>query len=158
MTVKEYLKQIKICRHLIENDINRLEELKLLATATGAKELKHDIVQTSIRNAGLEDKVGNYVDFENQIANEIDGYLKLKNHIVNQINNLSAGENTANYIQLLLCRYSSDMRFEEIAVVMNYSYEHIRHLHSEALGAFENQYRKEIELWTGRKDWLWKQP
>lgn len=146
MTTKDYLKQIRLYKHKVDNDILRLEELKLLATATGSKELKQDVVQTSIRNSGLENVVGDYVDFENRIKAEIDEYLRLKEIIVNQINNLSAGDQTVNYIKLLLCRYSCDMRFEEIALEMNFSYEYIRHMHKEALEVFGQQYRKEIEL------------
>lgn len=146
MTAKEYLKQIRLFKYTIDNDLQRLEELKLLATATGSKELKQDVVQTSLRNAGLEDVVGDYVDFELMIRDEINEYLKLKSRIVGQINNLDAGERTANFVHLLLARYSSDMRFEQIALEMDYSYEHIRHMHKEALEAFEQQYRKEIDL------------
>jgi hypothetical protein len=145
MTAKEYLNQIRSCKVKLENDQRRLNELKEMALATGSKELKADVVQTSIANAGLEDSVGDYVDFEMKIREDIRKYLELEMKIVRQINSLHCGEQTNAYIELLLRRYDHGERFETIAIAMNYSYEYVRHLHNEALNSFEEQYRKELE-------------
>lgn len=138
MTAKEYLSQIWKCQLIIKNNQTRLNELKELAMCTGSKELKPDVVQSSIKNAGLEDSVGRYVDFEQKIQNEIGEYLELKNKIVGEIQNLKA---SPQHIQLLLERYCSCKRFEVISVDMGYSYERIRHMHKEALEYFDEQYK-----------------
>ncbi len=140
MTPKEYLNQVRDAKYQIESDLKRLDELRDLATATGSRELKQDIVQTSIKNAGLEEPVGKIVDCEAKIREEIKAYLDLKNFIVDQIRNLEAGELTSKYVQLLMRRYIDGESYELISVAMGYSYEWIRHLHSDALVAFGNQY------------------
>lgn len=142
MNAKEYLNQIRLYKNRLEHDMARLDELRALATATGSKELKADVVQSSIKNAGLEDTVGDLVDYERKIRADIDQYLRMKEKIISQINNLSAGENTNKYIELLLRRYNLGEFFEEIARAMKYTPSHVRHLHREALEAFENQYLK----------------
>lgn len=141
MNAKEYLRQIGDCKYQIECDMQRLDELREFATATGSKELKADIVQTSIKNAGLEEIVGKIVDCEVAIRDEIGAYLKLQEFIISQIRGLEADNQ---YIELLLRRYVHGERFEVIAVGMGYSYERIRHMHGEALEVFGNQYKESI--------------
>lgn len=137
MQAKEYLDQIRICKNNIKHNLHRLDELKEMALATGSKELKADVIQVSLTNAGLEDTVGKYVDFEQSIREDIHRYLELKEKIVGEIENLNA---SPQYIQVLLERYNTCKRFEDIAVTMGYSYETIRHIHTKALIKFEKQY------------------
>ena len=141
MTAKEYLNQLMLCRNIINNDARRLDELKEMAIATGSKELKADMVQTSVKNEGLEATVGEYVDFERKIIEEIKEYQRLKEKILQEIYHL---DSNVKYIELLIYRYSAGQRFEEIAINMGYTYDHIRHLHKKALEAFGKQYREKL--------------
>ena len=75
MQGKEYLEQIRLCKNNINNNLRRLDELREMALATGSKELKADVVQSSISDAGLEDSVGRYVDYEASIREEINKYM-----------------------------------------------------------------------------------
>ena len=141
MQGKEYLEQIRLCKNNINNNLRRLDERREMALATGSKELKADVVQSSISNAGLEDSVGRYVDYESSIREEINKYMDLKNKINKQIEELNA---PPQYVELLMLRYCQFKRFEQIAVEMDYSYERVRHMHKEALIKFENQYLKGV--------------
>lgn len=148
MTGKKYLNQLLLCRNVINNDVRRLDELKELALATGSKELKKDVVQKSIKNAGLEDTVGEYVDFECKIIEEVKKYQRLKEKILQEIYHM---DSDVKYIELLILRYSQGLRFEEIAINMGYSYERIRHLHGEALEKFEETNKEMLEEWDERR-------
>ena len=140
MKAKEYLNQIRDCKNQINLDLRRIDELREYATSMGTKELKQDIVQTSIKNAGLEDMVGKIVDCERAVRDEIRAYLNLQEFIIAQIRGLEGGEMSVTYIELLTRRYVQFERFEVISVEMGYSYEWIRHLHGDALAIFEKQY------------------
>ena len=144
MTGKKYLNQLLLCRNVINNDVRRLDELRELALATGSKELKQDVVQKSIKNAGLEETVGEYVDFEIKIIEEVKHYQRLKEKILQEIYHM---DSDVKYIELLILRYSQGLRFEEIAINMGYSYERIRHMHREALGKFEETNKEMLEEW-----------
>ena len=144
MTGKKYLNQLLLCRNVINNDVRRLDELKELALATGSKELKKDVVQKSLKNAGLEETVGEYVDFEIKIIEEVKHYQRLKEKILQEIYHM---DSDVKYIELLILRYSQGLRFEEIAINMGYSYERIRHLHGEALEKFGETYKEMLEEW-----------
>lgn len=148
MTGKKYLNQLLLCRNVINNDVRRLDELKELALTTGSKELKQDVVQKSLKNAGLEDTVGKYVDFELKIIEEVKNYQKLKEKIIQEIYHMDAD---IKYIELLILRYSQEQRFEEISTNMGYSYERIRHMHGEALKYFENTYKEMLEEWDEKR-------
>lgn len=140
MKAKEYLNQIRDCKNQINLDLRRIDELREYATSMGTKELKQDIVQTSIKNAGLEDMVGKIVDCERAVRDEIRAYLNLQEFIIAQIRGLEGGEMSVTYVELLMRRYVQFERFEVISVEMGYSYEWIRHLHGDALAIFEKQY------------------
>ena len=140
MKAKEYLNQIRDCKNQINLDLRRIDELREYATSMGTKELKQDIVQTSIKNAGLEDMVGKIVDCERAVRDEIRAYLNLQEFIIAQIRGLDGGEMSVTYVELLMRRYVQFERFEVISVEMGYSYEWIRHLHGDALAIFEKQY------------------
>lgn len=143
MTAKKYLNQLMLCRNIINNDARRLDELREMAIATGSKELKADMVQTSVKNEGLEATVGEYVDFERKIIEEIKEYQRLKEKILQEIYHLNSD---VKYIELLIYRYSVGQRFEEIAINMGYSFDRVRHMHTEALDAFEKQYKEMLEV------------
>lgn len=148
MTGKKYLNQLLLCRNIINNDVRRLDELKEMALATGLKELKQDVVQKSTKNAGLEESVGDYVDFERKIIDEVKKYQRFKEKILKEIYHM---DSDVKYIELLILRYSQGQRFEEIAINMGYSYERIRHMHGEALAKFEETHKEMLKDWDEKK-------
>ena len=141
MTAKEYLNQIRDTRQVIDAEGERLRNMKELALSVGTKELKADRVQTSIKNEGLEGSVGNYVDYERKVIERIEDYLKLQDRIVDEIYAMNCDKK---FKQILNLRYVHFMRLGDIANQMGYTYDHIRHLHSQALEVFAKQYREKL--------------
>ena len=141
MTAKEYLNQISDTRQVIKAERDRLRDMKELALSVGTKELKADRVQTSIKNEGLEGSVGNYVDYERKIIERIEGYLKLQDRIVDEIYAMNCDKK---FKEILNLRYVHLMRLGDIANQMGYTYDHVRHLHRQALEVFGKQYREKL--------------
>ena len=64
---------------------------------------------------------------------EIDSYTELKHKIINEIHQLA----DKRYVDILYKRYVDGMKFEQIALEMNYEYKWTCSLHGRALLAFE---------------------
>lgn len=135
MTAKEYLRQL----HILDIKIQRLRvEYEDLTCRTGAL--------SEIR--GIESEVGEVVSKADKIGRRLakrsGEYNACREKIVRQILDL---EDTR-YSDILLLRYVDGKRLEDIACIMQksngapYSYEHILHLHGQALQAFEKKYLK----------------
>ena len=124
MTAKKYLQQIKALDIKIKQKMEEREDLYSRAISTGSRELKADVVQTSVNG----DKVGG----------AIDRYIIQRNIIINQIQSIT----DPRYEEILYLRYVKYMRLEEIACTMvktngqPYSFDHILRLHGEALKKF----------------------
>ena len=141
MTAKDYLNQIKDIKLTIRKEQERLAELKEMAMNTGTKELKQDVVQISIKNAGLEDSVGSYVDYEQKIYKRIEAYLELVDTIVDEIYKLNCNYKIKNALSL---RYVYCLSMKDIANQMGYSFDWVRHIISQGLELFEEQYKEKL--------------
>ena len=141
MTAKEYLNQIRDTRQAITAEIERLQNMKEMALSLGTKELKADRVQTSVKNEGLEGSVGNYVDYERKILERVADYREFEDRIVDEIYAMNCDYKLKHVIYL---RYVHLRRLEDIANQMGYTYDHVRHLHSQALEVFAKQYREKL--------------
>lgn len=141
MTAKDYLNQIKDIKLTIRKEQERLAELKEMAMNTGTKELKQDVVQSSIKNAGLEDSVGSYVDYEQKIYKRIEAYLELVDTIVDEIYKLNCNYKIKNALSL---RYVYCLSMKDIANQMGYSFDWVRHIISQGLELFEEQYKEKL--------------
>lgn len=135
MTAKEYLRQL----HILDIKIQRLRvEYEDLTCRTGAL--------SEIR--GIENKVGEVVSKADKIGRRLakrsGEYNARREKIVRQILDLE----DARYSDILLLRYVDGKRLEDVSCIMRkfngepYSYEHILHLHGQALQAFEKKYLK----------------
>lgn len=138
MTAKEYLNQIQVMRHKVEEKKRQLEELRELATAIGSFDYSKDKIVSSPTGDTLEKKVIKVADKQTEYVQEIVKYLSIKERIVEEINLV---ENET-YRMLLIKRYAEGKRLEEISVEMCMTYEWVRHLHGMALQEFE-RIRKE---------------
>ena len=141
MTAKDYLNQIKDIKLTIRKEQERLAELKEMAMNTGTKELKQDVVQSSIKNAGLEDSVGSYVDYEQKIYKRIEAYLELVDTIVDEIYKLNCNYKIKNALSL---RYVYCLSMKDIDNQMGYSFDWVRHIISQGLELFEEQYKEKL--------------
>ena len=130
MTVKEYLLQVKYLDQKIDANLEMLATLRSKLVKVTSK-LDENKVQSS-GGVNFDDTLASVIDLESEITKEIDAYIDLKAKISSEINAMS--DNTLSLI--LYKRYVLNKTLAEIAKELNYSYDHVRHLHGQALMEF----------------------
>ena len=129
MKAIEYLERIEKMDAMIETKREELERLQTLAEKTTAS-LGGERVQASGNQQKLEDCVIKIVQAQNEINASIDRFVDYKKEAMELIDRAC----DADCIRLLYKRYFSYMKWEEIAVDMNYTYQWISGgLHQRAL-------------------------
>lgn len=136
MTAKEYLGEIRRLTGIIE-ELERSMEI-LQDDIEGIKGIQYDKdkVMTSASGDAMLNKIIRLEQLSEEIGDTMIERAKKRAHITTQITLMP----NRNYMQLLFKRYVEFKRFEQIAVEMNYSYDRIVHIHSEALQDFEERY------------------
>lgn len=84
LTARRYLEQIQEFDIYINQDLERLEEMKVNACSTGAIDYSKDRVQTSPSGDTLCKQVTNYVAFNDKINAEIDSFADAKEQIIKE--------------------------------------------------------------------------
>jgi len=129
MKAIDYLEQIEKMDAKIETKMEELERLQALAEKTTAS-LGGERVQASGSQTKLEDCVIKIVKVQSEINASIDRLVDYKKEAMELIDRAC----DADCIRLLYKRYFSRMKWEEIAVDMNYTYQWISGgLHQRAL-------------------------
>lgn len=126
MTTKEYLRQLKTINHRIDNKVEAAMRLRSLAekcTSTMSNEPRG----TDFR--GKDDIIVKAIMLEQEINQDIDGLIDLKAEIIRKIDLIQDDA----YKILLTERYILGKTWEQIAVDMNYTFQHIHRLHGQAL-------------------------
>ena len=124
----------------------------LMSLYPGAIRYDKDKVQTSPANA-IEEAVVELVDLETRLAEVSHRYAETARIRTKQILDMD----NAQYAELLYLRYVDDGRngkgntLDDVAEEMNYSAQHIRRLHGQALQAFGNLYLKDATRCDKRK-------
>lgn len=131
MTAKEYLRQIGVLNAKINRKQKQVEELKLLATSNGSV-TAGDRVQSSPSPDKMSDIVARWVDMEEEITKMIDRLVDMKHRIIGEIHQLD----DERYIRILEMRYVDQETWEQIAVNMHYSMQHVIRIHGHALQEF----------------------
>lgn len=153
MKAKEYLKKIQIADTIISAKMKEVDKLStkvesLLTIAAGVQAIRYDKdkVQSSTSNK-IEDnmiRVGEATEELNrsirELENSINQYKRIRRRITTQIELMGVGEGNILYSEVLYRRYVLYMSFEQIAVDMGYSYQHILRLHGLALKKFQEMY------------------
>lgn len=128
MTIKEYLSQAYRIDQRINSkleQISSLRELAMKATSTLS-----DMPRSASKNtSSMENVICKMVDLENEINSDIDRLVDLKREIVSLIKNIDNTEHQT----LLELRYLCFICWEQIAIDMGYSSQHIFRLHEKAL-------------------------
>ncbi|WP_018659211.1 DUF1492 domain-containing protein [Allofustis seminis] len=139
MKAKEYLQQ---AFHLDKRINSKLEQLESLnALATKASSTLSDMPKSPNRGTSrLEDTIVKIIDLQEEINRDIDRLVDLKREIVEIIKQVENKELQA----LLEKRYLCFETWEEIAVDMNYSIQHIFRLHSKALDDVQLKLRVDV--------------
>lgn len=131
LTAREYLEQLQDLDININQNLERLEEMKESADGVGAIRYDRDRMQTSPVNA-LEGRVCNYIQFEKRINGEIEQFSDAKEQIIREIREL----HHRNYVQVLFKVYVQYKSFKQVADEMNVSYKYVCKLHYDALRRF----------------------
>lgn len=146
MTAKEYLNQIYILEAKYQSKIEQVEDLRLLATSTGA--IRYDKVNViqSISGDKMSDMAIKIVEMENDAMRVAVKLADTKQDIIDKIIGMEDG----NYIRILCKHYVHRMKLSDIADDMHFTYDYIRELHGKSLKAFEDTYPqiKDILLTT----------
>ena len=128
MTAKEYLSQARYLDARVNAKIAQLASLNDLATK--ATSTISDMPRVSnYTGSSLENTVVKIIDLQEEINYEIDTLVDLKKEIYRKIQEVSNPE----YQTVLERRYICFETWEQIAVDMNYSIQHIHRMHSLAL-------------------------
>ena len=133
MTTKEYLLQVTLLDKKIDANLEMLAIQKSKLTRVTSK-LDENKVQSS-EGVNFDETLASVIDLETKITKEIDAYINLKAKISSEINAMS--DNTLSLI--LFKRYVLNKTLSEIAKELNYSYDHVRHLHGQALMEFRRR-------------------
>lgn len=136
LTARQYLTQLQELDTNINQDLERLEDMKTNAYSTGGIDYSAERVQTSPSGDSLCKAVTNYVDFNEQINREIDSFSDAKEQIIKQIRGL----HDARYSQVLFKVYVQFKTLKVASGEMGMSYQYVRNLHSAALTRFEEIY------------------
>lgn len=136
LTARQYLTQLQELDTNINQDLERLDDMKTNACSTGAIDYSAERVQTSPSGDSLCKAVTNYVAFNEQINREIDSFSDAKEQIIKQIRGL----HDARYSQVLFKVYVQFKTLKVASGEMGMSYQYVRNLHSAALTRFEEIY------------------
>lgn len=136
LSARVYLGQLALIDEQINQDIERLDELKQSARSTGSFDYSRERVQTSPIGDKLCSDVSRYVDLDTQINAEIDCFVDAKEQIIREIRGLR----DVNYIKVLYKVYVQFKSVKVAAQEIGKSYHYTSELHKKALNAFEEQY------------------
>ena len=153
MDAKSYLDQIRMLDKRINRKIEEKEVLKSIAEGVKSPGMDPNKVQSSINLHKTEEAITRYIDMETEIDQMIDELVVLRDRIINEIHELD----DVRYEELLYLKYVGKLdentdrihylRLEEIACTMiksngdHYSFDHIAHMHGEALQKFWESHR-----------------
>lgn len=128
MTPKEYLSQAYRLDQRINSKVEQIASLNALATRCTAAPTGIPRSPNHAASA-MADAVGKIIDLQVEINSDIDRLVDLKREIVSVIKSVDNTE----YQTLLEKRYLCFMSWEQIAVDMGYSAQHMFRIHNQAL-------------------------
>lgn len=127
MTAKEYLNQAYRLDQRINSKLEQVMSLRDLTTKATAT--MSDMPGGSRNVYKMQDIIGKIIDLENEINADIDQLVDLKREMVSAIKAVEDPE----YQTLLELRYLCFKTWEQIAIEMDYSIQHIYRLRDKAL-------------------------
>lgn len=134
--VRSYLNRV---RYIDQNIGSRQQELdNLRTTISSGSDWKQDIVSSSRQAKSFVDKL---VKLDAEITAKIDELFNLKTIVTEQIDQLELSE----HVVILREKYLNQRTFDYIARQLHTSERHVKRLHGDALQAFEDKFKDEIE-------------
>lgn len=136
LSAKKYLEQLEIIDMMINQDLERLDDMKTDACSAGGIDYSKDRVQTSMSGDSIGNTVVRYVTLNDEINAEIDSFIDAKNQIIHEIRELK----DKNFINVLYKVYVQYKNVKTAAYEMGMSYPHVKRLHQNALLMFEDMF------------------
>ena len=128
MTAKEYLSQARYLDNRIKSKLLQIDSLNELATRCTPS--YSDMPKSPNREGSrMESAILDIIELEDEISKDVIELVALKKEIVEVIKQVGNTE----YQTLLEERYLCFITWEQIAVDMNYSMQHVHRMHSAAL-------------------------
>ena len=137
LTARKYLEQLQMIDMQINQDIERLDEMKQSALCTGAIDYSRERVQTSPVSDKIGTDVTRYMTFNDEINAEIDRFVDAKEQIIREIREL----HDFYYVQVLFKVYVQFKSLKITAQEIRCSYNHVLKLHKKALAEFEKTHK-----------------
>lgn len=139
MTTKEYLQQPYYFDKLIKYKLEEIEKLENMIIYK-SPQFKESV--SGGEAVPPDERLSKLVELKNELEKEINEMLQIKQDISSLINKIV--EN--NYRTMLTLRYLNYKSFEEIAVIMGYSYRYCIKLHKKALLQIEKNEKNQKEV------------
>lgn len=133
MNNKQYLLQVKLLDEKIQSNKETLDALR--AKLTDITNKLDDVKVQSSNQANFDETLADIIDTESKLTRDMCKYISLKYKILSEINAME--DNTLSVI--LFKRYILGKSLNQIAKELNYSYDHLRHLHLKALREFKRR-------------------
>lgn len=130
MTAKEYLSQARTLDMRIKSKLQQIESLNELATSCT---VAYSDMPRNPNHGGskIEKAVVKIIEVEESLKRDVENLVELKKEIMTTIHSVANVE-----LQTLLeKRYLCFLSWEQIAVEMHYSIQHIYRMHDEALSS-----------------------
>ncbi len=137
LSAKKYLSQLAVIDECINQNLERLSEMKENASRSKGIDYSRERVQTSSAGDKLCIDVTQYVMLNEEINAEIDRFVEAKQRIIREIR----GMHNVNYIQVLYKVYVQFKSIKVTAQEMKKSYRHVIRVHDDALKVFEKIYK-----------------
>lgn len=130
MTAKEYLSQARTLDMRIKSKLQQIESLNELATSCTV--VYSDMPRNPNHGGSkIEKAVVKIIEVEESLKRDVENLVELKKEIMTTIHSVANVE-----LQTLLeKRYLCFLSWEQIAVEMHYSIQHIYRIHDEALSS-----------------------
>lgn len=144
MNARDYLSQIRRMDIMIAQDRQRLKELRSRMTSLGSMDYTKDRVQQTPSDQ-MSEKMAAYMDLIEEIEHQEVLMEQRKKQVIAKIRKMQS----ATYMDLLVRYYVNYQTrkgrrktLDDVAREMNYSPEHIRRLHGQALIEFQKLLNK----------------
>lgn len=142
LSAKEYLEQLELIDENINQDLQRLSDMKTDATKGGGIDYSKVRVQTSLTGSKLENDVVRYISLDEHINREVDQFVDAKERIIRQIRGL----HNKDYVRVLYKVYVQYKSLKVAAAEMKRSYNFTIEVHGKALEEFEKMYSDLVYL------------
>lgn len=138
MNTKDYLNRIRILDFQIREKEKQLDDLKRMQGNVRGFDYSGVKVKTSPHGDANIELAIRIMSLEQEITERLVELQTIRARLENEIGSLD----NPLHVELLTLRYCELYRLEAIALEMNLSYCRIKHLHGEALKAFEKKISK----------------